>query len=61
VAGIAFATPTRYSLSVDVRDVEGSLTPAGPAPRQSTAVVQEVPEQGEAWVFLFGAQDKRSR
>ncbi len=57
VARISLVNPTAYSLDVEVSPATGhSSSSAGFVPKESTAVVEEVPDQGDVWVFHFAAQ-----
>jgi hypothetical protein len=57
VARITFVNPTAYSLDVEVSPGTGSSwSSAGFVPKESTAVVEEIPDQGAVWVFRFDAQ-----
>jgi len=58
VARITFVNQTVYALDVDVSSGTGSWSSAGFVPKQSTAVVEEVPDQGDMWVFRFAAQGR---
>lgn len=57
VARITFVNPTPYSLDVSVAPgPESASSPVGFVPKQSTAVMEEVPDQGDVWTFRFDGQ-----
>lgn len=57
VPRITFVNPTAYSLSVEVNPGAGAgWTSAGFVPKESTTGVEEVPDQGDVWVFRFDGQ-----
>ncbi len=59
VARITLVNPTVYSLEVSVTaGTGGASSPAGFVPKQSTAVIEEVPDQGDVWIFRFDGQGR---
>ena len=59
VARITFVNPTVYSLNVEVKPETGTAwSSAGFVPRQSTTVVEEIPDQGDVWIFRFDGQGR---
>jgi hypothetical protein len=57
VARITFENPTVYALDIEVSPGTGTgWTSAGSVRQQSTAVVQEVVDQGDVWRFRFDSQ-----
>lgn len=60
VPRITFVNPTVYALNVEVNPGTGaSWTSAGFVPKQSTTTVEEVPDQGDLWIFRFDGQGER--
>jgi hypothetical protein len=54
---ITFVNPTAYSLDIEVSSGPGSgWVSAGFVAKSSTAEVQEVPDQGDSWIFRFDGQ-----
>ena len=57
VARITFENPTLYALDIEVSPgTAGGWTSAGSVRQKSTAVVAEVIDQGDIWVFRFDSQ-----
>jgi hypothetical protein len=57
VARVTYENPTDYALSVEVSSGPGDgWTAAGFVPQRSTTVAEEIPDQGEVWVFRFDSQ-----
>jgi hypothetical protein len=57
VARITFENPTVYALDIEVSPGTGTgWTSAGSVRQGSTAVVQEVVDQGDVWLFRFDSQ-----
>ena len=57
VPRLTYENPTAYALDVEVSPGPGTgWTTAGFVAQRSTAVVQEVPDQGDVWVFRFDSQ-----
>lgn len=57
VARVTYENPTGYALSVEVSSGPGDgWTAAGFVPQRSTTVAEEIPDQGEVWVFRFDSQ-----
>ena len=57
VPRITYENPTDYALYVEVSPApERGWTTAGFVAQRSTGVVQEVPDQGDVWVFRFDSQ-----
>lgn len=60
VPRITFVNPTAYSLDVEVSSGTGdSWSSAGFVPKESTAAVEEVADQGDVWLFRFDGQGHR--
>lgn len=54
---ISFENPTRYHISIEVSDGEGSgWMPVGTAERETTSTFEGVLDHGEVWLFRFSAQ-----
>ncbi len=54
---LAFENPTVYALDIEVSPGTGTgWTSAGSVAQQSTAVVEEVIDQGDVWLFRFDSQ-----
>lgn len=59
IARITFENPTDYALGIEVRPAsDTSWTSAGSVAQRATAVVEEVVDQGAAWVFRFDSQGR---
>ena len=59
VRPLTIENPTAYALDVEVRAAADSAwTSAGFVPQRSTAVVEEVVDQGAVWVFRFDSQGR---
>lgn len=57
VPRLTFENPTAYALDIDVSPGTGSgWVSAGSVRQQSTADVNEVIDQGDAWLFRFHSQ-----
>ena len=57
VPRITFVNPTVYSLDVSITPgTGGASSPAGFVPKESTAVIEEVADQGDVWIFRFDGQ-----
>ncbi len=59
VARLTFENPTPYAIDVDISPGTGSgagWTAAGSVRQQSTADVEDVPDQGDVWLFRFRSQ-----
>ena len=57
VASITFENPTAYALGIEVSPGEGrGWTSAGFVRQKSTAVVEEIGDQGDVWLFRFDSQ-----
>lgn len=57
VARLTYENPTDYALDVDVSSGPGDgWTSAGFVAQRSTGVAEEVPDQGDVWVFRFDSQ-----
>ena len=57
VPRLTYQNPTDYALRVEVSRGPGrAWTAAGFVAQRSTAVVEEVPDQGDLWVFRFDSQ-----
>jgi hypothetical protein len=57
---VTYENPTDYALSVEVSSGPGEgWTAAGFVPQRSTTVAEEIPDQGELWVFRFDSQGAR--
>ena len=56
---LTFENPTDYALDVDVSPGPGGgWTAAGSVAQKSTAVVEEVVDQGDVWLFRFDSQGR---
>lgn len=59
VPRLTFENPTEYALAVEVRPgTDSAWTSAGSVRQKSTAVVEEVVDQGDVWVFRFDSQGR---
>ncbi len=57
VPRLTFENPTEYALSIEVSPGTGTdWTSAGFVAQRATAVVEEVIDQGDVWVFRFHGQ-----
>jgi hypothetical protein len=57
VAAITFENPTPFALDIEVSAGPGTgWTSAGFVRQRSTAVVEEIGDQGDVWVFRFDSQ-----
>lgn len=54
---LTYENPTEYALDVEVSPGPGKgWTSAGFVGQRSTGVVEEVPDQGDVWLFRFDSQ-----
>lgn len=59
VPRLTIENPTDYALAVEVRPAtDPAWTSAGSVRQRSTAVVQEVVDQGDVWIFRFDSQGR---
>ena len=57
VARVTYENPTDYALRVEVSSGSGEgWTTAGFVAQRSTGAAEEVPDQGDVWVFRFDSQ-----
>ena len=57
VARVTYENPTEYALDVEVSSGRGDgWATAGFVAQRSTGIAEEVPDQGDVWVFRFRSQ-----